>query len=370
MSLIIKIDEIKTTEHLGKAIAYIMNEKKTNGLSHSNSGISPEQILETFFQTKDLYPSRGNRQAYHYKFSFSKDEHICAEDAFAFINEWVEEYLKDRYDFVFSVHQDREHMHMHLIFNSVCREGGKFRYEKGDWNKIIKPLTNRLARKYHTGNLKEKDKTLDYSSDYNKELNGMTWKERVQKDIQECITKSKSYEEFKSKMVKEFQYQLREGVSQEHGLYLALTPPQKAKAIRTYKLDAGYMPKDIEKAILSKNKDNIIEDNVSDFAWAMSRNYVFIPYCQLSEYQKAMVRQTMDAKRMYHRTGTSLQLHEQSVRAMRKMNTEIAQYGAVRKIHNNSLQIQKERMLRKEYQGKKEKLYDRAADGNDKKIIR
>ena len=36
MSLIIKMDTIKTEEHLKKAIPYIMNEKKTNGLHYSN----------------------------------------------------------------------------------------------------------------------------------------------------------------------------------------------------------------------------------------------------------------------------------------------------------------------------------------------
>ena len=51
MSLIIKMDTIKTEEHLKKAIPYIMNEKKTNGLHYSNSGVTPEQITDTFFMT-------------------------------------------------------------------------------------------------------------------------------------------------------------------------------------------------------------------------------------------------------------------------------------------------------------------------------
>lgn len=126
MSLIIKMDTIKTEEHLKKAIPYIMNGKKTNGLHHSNSGVTPEQITDTFFMTKKRFPTRGNRQAYHYKFSFSKDEKISPEDAFAFIKEWVEGYFGDDYDFVCSVHQDRDHLHMHLIFNSVRRTGGKY----------------------------------------------------------------------------------------------------------------------------------------------------------------------------------------------------------------------------------------------------
>ena len=74
MSLIIKMDTIKTEEHLRKSIPYIMNEKKTDGLCFSNAGITPEQILDTFFLTKQMHPTHGTRQGYHFKFSFSKDE--------------------------------------------------------------------------------------------------------------------------------------------------------------------------------------------------------------------------------------------------------------------------------------------------------
>ena len=350
MSLIIKMDTIKTGEHLKKAIPYIMNEKKTNGLHYSNSGITSQQITDTFFMTKKRFPTRGNRQAYHYKFSFSKDEKISSEDAFSFIKEWVEGYLGDSYDFVCSVHQDRDHLHMHLIFNSVRRNGGKYHYKKGDWNRIIKPLTNRLADKYHAGHLKEKDETLDYSSDYNKKgKNGVDWKARVQGDIDKCINISKSYSDFKRKMVTEFHYQLREGVSRDYGVYLSLMPPGKGKAIRSYRLDAGYMPVDIEAKIEGRYvvpETDGIQHSDSDFHedreivfkggnkkldWMMSRNYTFIPYQTLSDYQKALVRRTLEAKRMYRRTGTSLQLHEQSVRAIRRMMGKTKEMGVYRK---------------------------------------
>lgn len=354
MSLIIKMDTIKTEEHLKKAIPYIMNEKKTNGLHYSNSGVTPEQITDTFFMTKKRFPTRGNRQAYHYKFSFSKDEKIFPEDAFAFIKEWVEGYLGDDYDFVCSVHQDMDHLHMHLIFNSVRRTGGKYHYKKGDWNRIIKPLTNHLADKYHTRHLKEKDETLDYSSDYKKRNNGIDWQARVQSDIDKCIGMSKSYSDFKRKMVSEFHYQLREGVSRDYGVYLSLMPPGKGKAVRSYRLDTGYMPVDIESKIeeryvmpgmdevpdfdMNFKKDNIeshmeisLVGQNRKLDWMMSRNYTFIPYQILSDYQKALVRRTLEAKRMYRRTGTSLQLHEQSVRVIKGMIGEMREMGIYRK---------------------------------------
>ena len=64
MSLIIKMDAIKTEEHLRKSIPYIMNEKKTGGLCFSNSGITSEQIVDTFFLTKQIHPTRVSFQIF------------------------------------------------------------------------------------------------------------------------------------------------------------------------------------------------------------------------------------------------------------------------------------------------------------------
>ena len=334
MSLIIKMDAIKTKEHLRKSIPYIFNERKTDGLCFSNAGVTPEQILDTFFLTKQLRPTHGTREGYHFKFSFSKDETIPAEQAMEFVKEWTEEYLAGAYDYACSVHKDRDHMHMHLVFNSVSRSGGKYRYQKGDWEKVIRPLTNRLAEKYHTGPLKEKDPALDYSTDYEKKDGKRTGKEQVERDIDQCILESRSYADFKRRMVQDHYYQLWEGVSREHGVYLALTPPGRGKAIRSYRLSEGYMPVDIDRRITSQRqerKEELSTGRNKNLDWAMSRNYQFIPYGEMSEYQKIMVHQVLEARRLYRRTGTPLYIHERSVNAIRKMKSETKNYGTYTK---------------------------------------
>ena len=347
MSLIIKMDAIKTKEHLRKSIPYIFNERKTDGLCFSNAGVTPEQILDTFFLTKQLRPTHGTREGYHFKFSFSKDETIPAEQALEFVKEWTEEYLAGAYDYACSVHKDRDHMHMHLVFNSVSRSGGKYRYQKGDWEKVIRPLTNRLAEKYHTGSLKEKDPALDYSTDYEKKDGKRIEKEQVERDIDQCILESRSYADFKKRLVQDYDYQLREGVSREHGVYLALTPPGRGKAIRTYRLSEGYMPADIDRRIASKTADRVpvkretAEKKNTKLDWAMSRNYQFIPYKEMSEYQKAMVRQVLEARRLYQRTGTPLYIHERSVSILRKMKNETKQCGVYVK-RRETRRVQKE----------------------------
>ena len=330
MSLIIKMDSIKEETHLDHAVPYIMNEAKTKGLFHSNSGVKPEEILNMFKFTRDNVRHHGNRLAYHYKFSFSKDETITPDKAMAFMREWVEQYLGDKYDYVFAVHNDREHLHMHLIFNSVCREGGKYRYEKGDWDRIIKPLTNSLAEKYQTGMLREKDETLDYD---NSRENRKAWKNVVKRDIDKCISESSSYEDFKERMVMEYGYRLREGVSREHGVYLSLTPPGRAKAMRTYQIGDYYMPDSINSRIteadmsqLQNNCNYDADDNYKAIfkyeIWYLSRPTSFIPYKHLSKYQQYYVRKMLEARRLYKGTGSTLQMREQASKAIKGMSED------------------------------------------------
>lgn len=335
MSIIIRYDgPIVTESHLKKAIGYIMQEYKTQGRTFSNSGVTVEQIIDTFFLTKEMNPARGKREGYHLKFSFSKEETISHDNALEYIKEWAEEYLGDSYDYVVAEHSDRELTHMHLVFNSVRRTGGKYHYDKKEWKQCITPLTNRLCAKYKTGKLKERDKELDYSSVHN-------WKKIAENDIDKCIEHSRSYKDFKIRMQQEFGYKLREGISEKHGVYLALTPPGKGRAIRSYHLN-GCTPEDIERRIrerMKKHRSEKVEElptgkqrdtakmyrvvSRCSGAWFINR-YHRLPYHSLSPYQQYFVRKVLAARRLYSRTNTTLKYHEQSVRAINRMMKDIA----------------------------------------------
>ena len=71
MSLIIKMDPISKLDHLKKAVPYILNEAKTQGLYYSNCGDTSDEILEAFKLTREIDNARGKRVGYHFKFSFS-----------------------------------------------------------------------------------------------------------------------------------------------------------------------------------------------------------------------------------------------------------------------------------------------------------
>lgn len=321
MSIIIRFDKepIVSQSHLKNAIGYVMKDYKTEGRVYSNSGVTAEQIIDTFLFTKKMHPTWGEREGYHWKFSFSKEETISHDKALEFIKDWAEEYLGDSYDYVVAEHSDREFTHMHLVFNSVKRTGGKYHYGNKEWNQVIKPLTNRICKKYGTGNLKEKDKKLDYSPSH-------TWKEIVEHDIDQCIEQSRSYKDFKIRMQRDFGYKLREGVSSPKGVYLALTPPGKGKAIRSYHLN-GCTPEDIERRIEERMGKHRMGDKAEMYRVVFRcfrLSFRRLPYHSLSPYQQYFVRKVLAARRLYSRTNTTLKNHEQSVRAINRMMKDIA----------------------------------------------
>lgn len=323
MSIIIKMASIGTESHVSNAIHYIMQPKKAEGRTYSNAGIHPEEIVNTFLLTQKHFDRPGKRKGYHYKFSFSKEETISHDDALSFIKEWANEYLGEQYDYVVAAHNDRDHMHMHLVFNSVSREGKKYRYEKGDWEKVIKPLTNRLCKKYGTECLREKEGAIVTKD----------WNTMIRRDMDRVVSESSSYEEFIKKM-EALGYQIREGVSQKHGAYLALKAPGKDKAVRSYQLGSGYMPAELFRRIEKKPVVPIgeidgdecyrkIYQEKTSIVFLRIRQQPFIPYKNLSVYQQHFVRKMLEARKLYRGYHSSMQVRDQSSVSLKRFE-EIA----------------------------------------------
>lgn len=183
--------------HLKNSIEYILNDKKTEDGTWigSNCGTTSHEIYETMIETKKEYGKEWGRLGYHYVLSFSPGE--CDEKtAYQIGREFCEELLKD-YDYVFAVHNDRHHMHVHIIFNSVNRyDGYKYRYENGDWEKKIQPVTDMLCNRYHLSTLKYdpkgEHKNVNHA-EYMAEKEGrFCWKDVIRMDIDQAIEEAKA----------------------------------------------------------------------------------------------------------------------------------------------------------------------------------
>lgn len=135
--------------HLKQAIAYILKPEKL-GDANLVGGINclPEKAYEMMKTTKKMFQKTGGRQGYHLVISLRPGEGT-PEQMYDIAMRFAEELLHNEYESVVAVHTDREHLHAHIVLNSVNMVNGyKFQYHNGDWKAIIQPITNRLCEEY------------------------------------------------------------------------------------------------------------------------------------------------------------------------------------------------------------------------------
>ena len=133
---------------LKDAIKYILNDSKTDGQTlTARLNCRPGHEYEQMMETKEYFGKTGGRQCYHLILSYKPGE-ITPELALQVATEFAEQYLSD-YEAVIAVHTDREHIHAHIVFNSVsCITGRKYHVSNGDYYKQIRGVSDRLCRKY------------------------------------------------------------------------------------------------------------------------------------------------------------------------------------------------------------------------------
>lgn len=282
--------------HLYNSIRYIINPKKTKDglLVAGNAGNEACEIYDVMMDTKREWEKTDGRQGYHFVLSWKAGE-VNADQAFEMIKEFCEEYLGDRYDYVYSVHDDHDHMHGHIVFNSVSRSTGyKYRYEKGDWEKYIQPITDKICERHGLSKLeyeREAKVGKSYAEHYAEKEGRYTWKKIIQADIDFVVSCSRSWEDFLTQM-REIGYTFpRAGVKSETGEYITFCAPGGHRR-RSDSLGVGYSVNDIRDRI----KGNFLSEGRKKYHGIASpklRRYRMKSWQKIipiSPYQKKYVR--------------------------------------------------------------------------------
>ena len=247
---------------LKRCISYIMNPEKTEDglLIGSNSGNTPEEIFKVMMDTKEDWDKTDKRQGYHFVISWKPGE-VSKRQAFEVTSAFCKEYLSDEYDYVFSVHTDQDHLHSHIVFNSVNRiDGHKYRYEKGDWERYIQPVTDQICKERGLPVLSREQSGMTSGSyaEYKAEKEGLpTLTKIVKADIDQMIQRSESFDQFLYNM-KKLGYRIRAGK------YITYYPPGFTKGRRDKTLGEGYTKTEITARILYKEKEDIRVTSVID----------------------------------------------------------------------------------------------------------
>lgn len=249
-------DKIIPIRHrMVRCIDYVLNEDKTdlaNALQYTENpaktqrlvtgvNCTPETALEEMNATKRRWDKTGGVLGYHIIHSYSPGE-VTPEQAHAAGVELAERLLGERYEAVVSTHLDREHLHCHIVFNSVSfLDGKKYRDDFKSYFEDLRGASNEVSRKHGLSVIEPGGHGKHYA-EWSAERSGKgTIRGLVRQDIDADIAESFTFDTFLAALRRQG-YTIKYGASVTH---TAVRPPGGERFLRLDSMGAGYSEADI-----------------------------------------------------------------------------------------------------------------------------
>ena len=235
---------------LGRVLEYIGNADKTitpDGRAVLETAINCQ--LETAYRemmdTKKRWSKRGGVLGYHLVHSYAPGE-VTPEQAHAIGVEFAQQLLQGKYEVVVSTHLDHDHIHNHILFNSVsCLDGKKYRDNFKAYYGDIRGTSNAVSRKHGLSVITPEGKGKHYA-EWDAERKGrQTVRGLIKQDIDAVIEQSFTYASFLAGLRK-LGYEIKSGSNIKH---TAVKPPGSPNFARLDSLGTGYTEDDIKRRL-------------------------------------------------------------------------------------------------------------------------
>ena len=211
----------RTNTHgaMRNCIEYVLRQDKTSELltyvtgPYCHDEINYDLVYRAFLEEKKVWDKDSGRMYAHNIISWHKDEQITPEQALEFGKEFAENWFSG-FQTLVAVHKDKDHVHCHLVTNSVSYEDGRKLHNTRKDLERMKQLTNQMCRergltvvekgKHFDGSQIEKGEVIAWSKDkYNlfrqqvKDSFVADCAMAVLKALENCISKEKFIEKMK-----------------------------------------------------------------------------------------------------------------------------------------------------------------------------
>ena len=192
----------QTSGGMRNVLAYVSKAEKTEVEDKkyvTALNCSADTAYEEFNATKNLYHKNGGRLYYHLVQSFPSGYEIAPGLAHEIAVEFAYKAFK-KYECVVATHIDREHIHSHIVFNSVSFEDGrKYHSDKNTVQELMN-LSDEICQKYGVQTIEKQSQKQkkDVLSDreYRSAVKGESWKFQLMSTITEVMKKAKSKKQF------------------------------------------------------------------------------------------------------------------------------------------------------------------------------
>ena len=240
----------KTSLHT--ELQYAANEDKTEqGFFASAINCELERAYADMTATKRRWGKTGKShiQGYHIIQSFAPGE-ATPEEAHTIGIELAQNLLGNRYETIVTTHLDREHLHNHIVFNSVSFMDGRmyrnnFRDYFGGDGVGIRGTSDALCQKHGLSVIDPSGSGKQYSEWLAEQDGRPTVRGLIRQDVDTIIGQSFTYRSFLEQL-RRLGYQVKNGPNVKH---TAVKPPGGTRYIRLDSLGEGYTEADIQARI-------------------------------------------------------------------------------------------------------------------------
>lgn len=191
----------QTTGCMGAVMRYTMQDKKT-GFDGQQlvTGINcqPESVYADFMTTKRLYHKTDGVLFYHMVQSFPKGEAVDPVTAHAAALKLAE--YHEGYEVLVCTHIDREHIHSHLLINSVNFDTGRKLHIAKEQLRELRQRNDQVCMEFslpvfQPREQKQKTKTMTIG-EYHTAARGQSKKLQIMNIINDCMCYASNCEEF------------------------------------------------------------------------------------------------------------------------------------------------------------------------------
>ena len=267
-----------------KSINYIVNPEKTDGgefIHALNCPSDPAKCFGVMMQTKRQFQNTDGVQGHMLHLNFKPHE-LGEKKALQIATEFAERYLGKDYEVLIGVHNDKEHIHAHILFNNVSfNDGAKYRSNIGNYYNGIRKLADELCAAHGLSIPIPKQKKAQHYFEWKAAQEGWkTWKDLARHDIDIAIQKSVSFPDFLIQ-IERMGYDVNNDPNRKH---ITVQPLGSEKRIRLNNLGNRYS----EEAIKNRIADCINHFTPSKKRTKRTRVFVYSkqrPHIKMTRFQ-------------------------------------------------------------------------------------
>lgn len=195
------IEAISSKANIKRIISYVTQDKKTNVNLVTGKDCLAESCLEEMLYTKNLYHKNSGRQYIHIIQSFDPKDNLSAEQVHNVGIKLASTF--NGFQVLIATHIDKNHLHNHLVINSVSFENGyKIQMSKKDLQ-YLKDYSDKLCLEIGASVIPKKEKTNYIKrNEYRVAEQGKSWKFKLLNAIDLSLAESNSKEDFIKNMNK------------------------------------------------------------------------------------------------------------------------------------------------------------------------